>query len=159
MDEQRVWIRSRRKRRLRLTAVILVLCLLFTTYPDILATLSASATEQEDGTVHVSGFAELPEAVKEQTVPLGTGEEELALPDTLEAFAAAAESTDSSEGIGGEDKDQPGDSGEENENEPEDQEGEDGDQQGNQEEEGTGAREGAAGYISTSGQRATRRRV
>ena len=145
MDEQRVWIRSRRKRRLRLTAVILVLCLLFTTYPDILATLSASATEQKDGTLHVSGFAQLPEAVREQTVPVGTDISKLSLPDTLEAFAAAAEGTDSSEDAEVEDKGRPGDSEGESENESEDQKGEDENQQGNQEEEGTGEQGGDTG--------------
>ncbi len=87
MDEQRAWLRARRKRRLRIFAVILCLCVLFETYPDILVTLSVFATgkpEQTQGQ-YVSGFAKLSEEIREQTVPVGTGLEELSLPDTLEA--------------------------------------------------------------------------
>ncbi|MBD5522447.1 MAG: leucine-rich repeat protein [Lachnospiraceae bacterium] len=63
MDEQRAWIRSRRKRRLRFTAVILAVCLLVTTYPDILEAVSAFAAETvgEDETVSVSDTVKLPE--------------------------------------------------------------------------------------------------
>ena len=94
MDEQRAWIKSRRRKRLRIMAVILCMCLLVTTRSDILATLSTFASEWKDSTVYVSGFGELPGAVREQTVPLGTGEEELTLPDTLEAFAETLEEED-----------------------------------------------------------------
>ncbi len=87
MDEQHAWLRARRKRHLRILAVMLSFCVLFTTCPDILVTLSVLATgkpEQAQGQ-YVSGFAELPEEIREQTVPVGTGLEELSLPDTLEA--------------------------------------------------------------------------
>ncbi len=87
MDEQRAWLKARRKKCLRLLAVVLCFCLLFQTYPNILETLSAFAEEQRGGesTVYVSGFAKLPEEVREQTVFVGTEAEELSLPDTLEA--------------------------------------------------------------------------
>ncbi len=93
MDEQRAWIKSKRKKRLRALAAILCLCLLFATYPDILETLSvfATGTRNGDGTVYVAGFARLPEEVRKQTVPVGTGAEELILPDTLEAVVAIPE--------------------------------------------------------------------
>ena len=74
MDEQRAWLRARRRRSLRIFAVILCLCVLFTTYPDILATLSVLAEEKPGQTQYVSGFAELPEEIREQTVPVGTGD-------------------------------------------------------------------------------------
>ena len=104
MDEQRAWIKSRRRKRLRITAVALCVCLLVTVRPDILATFSTFASEWKDSTVYVSGFAELPEEVREQTVPLGTGAEELSLPDTLEAFAETPEEEGKLE-----DADKPGD--------------------------------------------------
>lgn len=94
MDEQRAWIRSRRRKRLRVVAVALCVCLLITARPDILAALSTLASEWKDSTVYVSGFGELPEAVREQTVPLGTGVGGLSLPDTLEAFAETPEEED-----------------------------------------------------------------
>lgn len=34
----------------------------------------------------ITGFADLPDDIREQTVPLGTAIEELTLPDTLEAY-------------------------------------------------------------------------
>lgn len=96
MEEQRAWIQSRRRKRLRITAVILSICVLMTNYPDIWGTLSALAEETQDGDgmVYVSDFAGLPEEVREQAVPVGTGIEELMLPDALEAFAAAAKEED-----------------------------------------------------------------
>ena len=57
MDEQRTWLRSRRKRRLGILTVMLSVCVLITTYPGIPVTLSVFASE----------------------------EPELSLPDTLEA--------------------------------------------------------------------------
>ncbi len=93
MDEQRAWIKSRRKKRLRLLAAVLAFCLLITTYPDILATLSALAAEMQggDGASYVSGFESLPEEARERTVPLGTAIEELTLPGALEAFVTITE--------------------------------------------------------------------
>lgn len=57
MDEQRTWLRSRRKRCLGILTAMLSVCVLITTYPGIPATLSVFASE----------------------------EPELSLPDTLEA--------------------------------------------------------------------------
>ncbi len=85
MDEQRMWIKSRRKKRLRALAVILCLCLLGTTYPDILEALSVFAEGTKDAAVYVTDFARLPDEVREQTVPVGTDIKNLELPDTLEA--------------------------------------------------------------------------
>ena len=87
MDEQRAWLRARRKRRLRILAVILCFCVLFTTYPDILETLSVfAAVESEQSEVtYISDFKALPKKIREQTVPVGTRLSELMLPDTLEA--------------------------------------------------------------------------
>lgn len=86
-DEQRAWIKTRRKRRLRVLAAVLCLSVLFTTYPNILEAFSVFAAENgaEENILYVSGFSDLPEGVREQTVPVGTGLEELTLPDTLEA--------------------------------------------------------------------------
>ncbi len=88
MDEQRAWIRSRRKRRLRLTAAILAFCLLFTTYPDILEAVSvfAAGSRGDGGPMSITGFVKLPEETAEQTVPMGTDRFELDLPETLEAY-------------------------------------------------------------------------
>ena len=87
MDEQRAWSKARRKRCLRILAVILSFCVLIHTYPDILATFSAfAATGQEQPeTQHITGFTALSEEIREQTVPVGTALSELTLPDTLEA--------------------------------------------------------------------------
>ena len=49
MGEQRAWLRSRRKKRLRFTAVMLACCLLLTNYPDIVTTFSSYAQAAEDG--------------------------------------------------------------------------------------------------------------
>ena len=93
MDEQRAWIKMRRKRRLRVLAVVLCLSVLFVTYPNILETLSVFASENgsEENVLYVSGFCDLSDEIKEQTVPIGTGMEELALPDTLKAYMAQAD--------------------------------------------------------------------
>ena len=88
-DEQREWMRTRRKRHLRILAAALSLCVLFATYPNILEAFSvfAAEREKEEKDLYISGFSDLPEEIRQQTVPLGTGLEELALPDTLEAVA------------------------------------------------------------------------
>ena len=87
MDEQKAWIRSRRKRRLRITAAILAFCLLVTTYPNILETISAFAAgaRGDGGVMSITGFVDLPEETAKQTVPVGTDISELELPDTLAA--------------------------------------------------------------------------
>ncbi|MCM1047987.1 MAG: InlB B-repeat-containing protein [Clostridiales bacterium] len=96
MDEQRAWLKSRRKKRLRITAVILSVCLLVTTYPDILTTISALAADirSVEGTVTVTGFAKLDEETAMQEVETGTDISELDLPDTLKAYAEAADRED-----------------------------------------------------------------
>lgn len=96
MDEQRAWLKARRKRRLRILAVMLSVCVLFTTYPDILATLSVFASEEQaqaEGR-YISGFTTLSNEIREQTVPVGTELTELSLPDTLEAVATKQPSED-----------------------------------------------------------------
>ncbi len=120
MDEQRAWIRSRRRKRLRLLAAALSACLLFTSYPDILAALSVSAVEahEEGDSLYLSGFARLPEEIREQTVPLGTELEELTLPSSLEAVITE---TPDGEEPAPSDKD---DTGEEMDSSDEDSEGE-----------------------------------
>ncbi|MDE6845080.1 MAG: hypothetical protein K2J99_04860, partial [Lachnospiraceae bacterium] len=99
MDEQRAWIKSRRKKRLRLLAAALSFCVLFTTYPDILATISALAEggQVNENTVYVSGFSILADKVRVQTVPVGTSLSELSLPDTLMAVMIVQNSENSSE--------------------------------------------------------------
>ena len=87
MNEQRAWLRSRRKKRLRILAVMLSACVLFTTYPDIPATLSVFASEEPERSEvrYISGFTALSDEIREQTVPVGTELTKLSLPDTLEA--------------------------------------------------------------------------
>lgn len=99
MDEQRTWLRSRRKRRLRTLAVILSFCVLLTSSPHIWETVPVFAAEESDGEgrQYISGFAALSEEVREQSVPLGTGVHELLLPDALEAYV----SVEGAENLGG----------------------------------------------------------
>ena len=104
MDEQRAWLKARRKRRLRILAVMLSVCVLFTTYPDIPATLSVFASEEQAEGRYISGFTALSDEIREQTVPVGTELTELSLPDTLEAVVTEQPSEE-----GG-----PSDSGQEN---------------------------------------------
>ena len=88
MDEQRAWLRSRRKKRLRVLAAALGFFFFFSSYPNILETLSALAAESEEGeegSYVITSFAPLDEETKEQTVSVGTDMESLYLPDTLEA--------------------------------------------------------------------------
>lgn len=70
---------------------MLSFCVLVTTCPDMPAPRSVSAAEETavTGKRHISGFAQLPEEIREQTVPTGTALEELTLPDTLEAVVTA----------------------------------------------------------------------
>ncbi|MDE6663742.1 MAG: hypothetical protein K2K46_10430, partial [Lachnospiraceae bacterium] len=135
MDEQKAWIKSRRKRRLRITAVILCFCLLVTTYPDILESLSVFATELrgEDKIVFVSGFTGFLEEISEQTVPVGTDISELELPDTLEAYVTVETEDDTEDGKKSDDGEQ---------NKDDDEESDDSDQnKGNQENPDEGAGE------------------
>lgn len=110
MDEQRVWLRARRKRRLRILAVILCVCVLFTTYPDILATLSVFASEEsaQSETWHITDFTSLPDEVREQTVPIGTALSELTLPDALVVVVTERQpKDDGKEDIGENDGEEP----------------------------------------------------
>lgn len=86
MDEQREWLKRRKKKHLRILSMVLCFCILFTACPDIIATLSALAEEEgeTEDILHISGFMELPMEIREQTVPVGTEWNELLLPDTLE---------------------------------------------------------------------------
>ncbi len=120
MDEQRAWLKTRRKRRLRILAVMLSMCVLFTNYPDILETISAFAAAQPERSEarYISGFSALPEEIREQTVPVGTGLSELALPDALEVVMTG-------EGQSSEDgEDESGDDGKEDAGEDKEDAGE-----------------------------------
>lgn len=101
MDERRAWIKSKRKKRLRLLAVALCFCLLVTTHPNILETLSVFALKVRGtgDSLYISDFSSLPEEVREQTVPVGTAFSELTLPDTLEAFVTVEESVEESDEV------------------------------------------------------------
>lgn len=90
MDEQRVWLRTRRRKRLRVLAAALAFCLLASAYPNILETVSVLAAGikgEGDGSYVVTSFEPLDEEIREQTVPVGTDLDSLYLPDTLEAVA------------------------------------------------------------------------
>lgn len=74
----------------RIFALFLCLCVLFTTQPETWNRLSVFAAEESDTKVVLS-FAELPEEIKEQTVPVGTVYEELELPEELNVFMKQTE--------------------------------------------------------------------
>ncbi len=99
MDEQRTWLKARRKKRLRILAVMLSVCVLFTTYPDILETLFIFASEEsvQSEVRYISGFTTLSKEIREQTVPVGTELTELSLPDTLEVAVTEQSSEDTAE--------------------------------------------------------------
>lgn len=102
MDEQQcAWLRARRKGRLRTLAVILSFCVLLTSSPHIWETVSVFAAEEPkgEGRQYISGFAVLPEEVREQSVPLGTGLQELSLPDALEAYISVKNAENSGGGL------------------------------------------------------------
>lgn len=76
MDRKHTWIRETgRKRRLRILAGLLGACVLLTTYPDILPALSVVEAEEPGRTDvrYITGFTELSEEIREQTVPVGGG--------------------------------------------------------------------------------------
>ena len=102
MKECRVRKKSGRKKRMRLLAMLLTFCLMFTTCPEMLETLYVFATpgQEEKDTVYVAGFAELPEEVKEQTVSVGTDLDGLTLPDTLEASVILSDGENNAEDAG-----------------------------------------------------------
>lgn len=101
MDEQRAWLRLRRKRRLRTLAVILSVCVLFTSSPHIWETVSVFAAEESEGEgrQYIFGFAALSEEVREQSVPLGTELHELSLPDALEVYITVEDAENSGGGV------------------------------------------------------------
>ncbi len=84
-EEYRAWLKKRRKRRMRILAAVLCFCVVCTTYPNILETLSVIASADADA-ARITEFVQLPKEVQNQTVAPGTKQEELALPDTLEAY-------------------------------------------------------------------------
>lgn len=100
MNERRVELKSKRKRRLRTLAVILSVCVLFTSSPHIWETVSVFAAEESEGEgrQYISGFAALSEEVREQSVPLGTELHELSLPDALEAYITVEDAENSGGG-------------------------------------------------------------
>lgn len=109
-DEKTRYMGKRnREKRMRILAGMLSFCVLVTACPDMPAPRSVSAAEEttETGEQYISRFAQLPEEIREQTVPMGTALEELALPDTLEAVVTAAGESLPSEDT----EDQPGDDG------------------------------------------------
>lgn len=107
MKEQRTWLKGRKKKGLRILAGMLGFCVLVTTCPDLPAPLSVSAAEETAGTgeQYICGFEQLPEEIREQTVPVGTALSELTLPDTLEAVVTAAEENQPSEDMEGQPED------------------------------------------------------
>ncbi len=70
---------------MRILAAVLCFCVVCTTYPNILETLSVIASADADA-ARITAFVQLPKEVQNQTVAPGTKQEELALPDTLEAY-------------------------------------------------------------------------
>ena len=161
MGKQRAWLKARRKRRLRILAVILSFCVLFYTYPDILATFSvfAAAWQEQPETRRIIGFTALSEEIREQTVPVGTALSELTLPDTLEAVVTeqlSEDAEDKTDGGGkadaGEDvgKEDAGGNGSD-----EDSEENDGEEPDDTEDEDGGTGETEEGELSDTGQEDT----
>lgn len=79
-------------KRRRIFAGLLCMCMLFTTQPEIWSRLSVSAAEQS-GTKEILAFVRLPEGIKGQTVPVGTGIEELKLPGELTVYMGQEEAS------------------------------------------------------------------
>lgn len=97
----------------RILAVSLCMCVLFTAQPEIWSRLSVSAAKKSDTIKVILSFAELPEGLKEQTVPVGTERTELELPDTLEAVIVVQEREEPAENLGEEPEKPSGDAEEE----------------------------------------------
>ncbi len=78
MDEQRAWLKMRRRKRLCTLAVALSVCVLISTYPNVLETLSVYAEGLEgenDGVYVLEGKEEEPEdGTDEEEIP-GDGED------------------------------------------------------------------------------------
>lgn len=82
MDEMYEWIKMRRKRRFRLMAAILCICVLFTSLPQLPTLRQAFAAEEIRV---ITSFTPLADDVREQTAAPGTSLDALTLPDTLYA--------------------------------------------------------------------------
>ncbi|MEG0020043.1 MAG: hypothetical protein RR728_05805, partial [Oscillospiraceae bacterium] len=68
----------------RILAFAMTACLVATSFSPI---VSVQAEGSPQGTVSLCGFAELPNEIKTQSIPLGVSQEKLNLPSTLEAVA------------------------------------------------------------------------
>ncbi|MEG0878996.1 MAG: hypothetical protein RSF00_10060, partial [Oscillospiraceae bacterium] len=68
----------------RIMAFVLTICIAATSFSPI---VSAQAAESTSGPILLCEFAELPNEIKAQSVPLGVSLEALKLPVTLEATA------------------------------------------------------------------------
>lgn len=132
MDEQRAWIKLRRKKRLRLLAVAMCASLLVTSCPNILETFSvlAAAERQEiRENLYIYGFEELSEEIREQYVPMGTELKELMLPNVLAASVGEIENNipeNTDNGADDEKRENDGTESEETSNEEDTSEGGDG---------------------------------
>lgn len=100
-ETKRARMGIRKKGCLRILAVMLSFCVLLTSSPRIWEAVSVFAAEESDGEgrQYISGFAALPEEIREQSVPLGTGLQELSLPDALEAYISAKNAGNSGGGV------------------------------------------------------------
>ncbi len=139
--------KTNKKKKIRLLAAALSFCLLFTTYPNLPETLLvfAAGEQGEEDDSHISGFAELPEEISVQTVPVGTKLSELELPDSLEAYVVADKGENSSGGGIEEDADKEiPDDPKQNNNQDKDDEG-DSSSTGEAGENGDGSSTGEAG--------------
>lgn len=127
MNERRAELKSRRKKRLRTLAVILSVCVLFTSSPHIWETVSVFAAEESEGEgrQYISGFAALSEEVREQSVPLGTEIHELSLPDALEAYIIVEDAENSGGGVETPGDSEAGDASADEETDDEDRESDD----------------------------------
>ena len=99
-----IWNLKNRTFRRRLVIGVLITALLFSQtsivnlFTKTDAESVAAAEEENAEAIAISDFAELPEDVREQTVPVGTTLDELVLPDTLEAVCAGTDTSDSQVG-------------------------------------------------------------
>lgn len=79
------------RRRLIIGVLIAALLLSQTSIVNVFTRTGAETASAAEKEKIITAFAELPDDIKEQTVPVGTTLEELLLPDTLEAVCAAAD--------------------------------------------------------------------
>ena len=91
-----IWkLRDRIFRRRLITGVLIMALLLSQTsivniFTKTDAGSAAAAEAENEEIITISDFAELPDDIREQTVPVGTSLEELELPDALEAVCVVA---------------------------------------------------------------------